>query len=94
MKRILLAIFDHNKDGLVSKQEFFDKISKYSQKAPITTDDIEGDLYTKKDKEDLVAMVNEERREKMVYENFGFDEDDKDVMARRKAQMIDLIKKK
>ena len=30
----------------------------------------------------------------MVYENFGFDEDDKDVMARRKAQMIDLIKKK
>jgi hypothetical protein len=30
-------------------------------------------------------MVNEERREKAVFENFAFDEDDADVMARRKA---------
>lgn len=37
-------------------------------------------------------MVNEERREKAVFENFAFDEDDSDVMARRKAQIIDLIK--
>jgi hypothetical protein len=30
-------------------------------------------------------MVNEDRREKAVYENFAFDEDDSEVMARRKA---------
>ena len=46
LKRILLAIFDHNKDGTISKEEFFSKVSKYSTKAPITTDDIQGDLYT------------------------------------------------
>jgi Ca2+-binding EF-hand superfamily protein len=40
LKRILLAIFDHNKDGTISKEEFFSKVSKYSTKAPITTDDI------------------------------------------------------
>lgn len=39
-------------------------------------------------------MVNEDRREKAVYENFAFDEDDSEVMARRKAQMIELIKTK
>lgn len=58
LKRILLAIFDHNKDGLVSKEEFFAKVSKYTVKAPITTEDIKGDLFTQKDKEDLVQMVN------------------------------------
>ena len=89
-----MAIFDHNKDGLISKEEFFEKVSKYTQKAPITVDDIEGDIYTKKDKEDLVTMLNEERREKAVFENFAFDEDDKDVMARRKTQIIELIKNK
>jgi len=41
-----LAIFDHNKDGLISKDEFFEKVSKYATKAPITTDDIEGKFYT------------------------------------------------
>jgi Ca2+-binding EF-hand superfamily protein len=85
LKRILLAIFDHNKDGMIDKEEFFSKVSKYSTKAPITTADIEGDLYTQKDKEDLVKMVNEDRREKAVYEDFAFDEEDSDVMARRKA---------
>lgn len=69
-------------------------MSKYSTKAPITADDIKGDLYTQKDKDDLVKMVNEDRREKAVYEDFAFDEDDQDVMARRKAQMAELIKAK
>jgi hypothetical protein len=41
-----LAIFDHSKDGLISKDEFFEKVSKYTTKAPITTDDIEGKIYT------------------------------------------------
>ena len=79
---------------MIDKEEFFAKVSKYSTKAPITTADIEGDLYTQKDKEDLVKMVNEDRREKAVYEDFAFDEEDSDVMARRKAQMIELIKTK
>jgi len=70
---------------MIDKEEFFSKVSKYSTKAPITTADIEGDLYTQKDKEDLVKIVNEDRRQKAVYEDFAFDEDDSDVMARRKA---------
>lgn len=41
-----------------------------------------------------MKVVNEDRREKAVYEDFAFDEDDQDVMARRKAQMAKLIKAK
>ena len=42
----------------------------------IKAEDISGDLYTAKDKEDIVAMVNEDRREKKVFEDFAFNEDD------------------
>lgn len=92
LKRILLSIFDHNKDGMISKDEFVNAVSKYSKKAPITTADVKGELFTEKDKEDIVKVVNEDRRTKNVFEDFAFDESDQAIMERRKAEQIELIK--
>jgi hypothetical protein len=87
LKRLLMGIFDADQNGIVSKTEFFEKVSKYTKKEQIKTEDITGDLYTAKDKEDIVVMVNEERREKKVFEDFAFDEEDLDVRERRKQQI-------
>ena len=38
LKRILLSMFDTNRDGKISKQEFKAKLEKYTKKAPITAD--------------------------------------------------------
>ncbi len=38
LRRIILAMFDTNKDNRISKQEFTSKLSKYTKKAPITTE--------------------------------------------------------
>lgn len=77
-------MFDHDKNGMVSKEEFFNAVTKYLTKAPITTDDIEGDIIGQKDKLDIVKMVNEDRIKPPVYEDFGFDADDINDMKRRK----------
>lgn len=90
----MLAIFDHNKDGLVSKEEFFGAISKYTKKAPIAAADITGDVMTNQEKEEVAKMYNEEIREKAVYEQNADDLDDTSAMEMRKAQMIELIKNK
>lgn len=39
-------------------------------------------------------MFNEENRQKMVFEDFKFDASDKDELARREAETIDLINNK
>ena len=38
LRRILLSMFDQNRDGKISKQEFKSKLEKYTKKAPITAD--------------------------------------------------------
>ena len=38
-------------------------------------------------------MFNEENRQKLVYEDFAFDASDKDELARREAETIELLKK-
>ena len=38
-------------------------------------------------------MFNEEHRQKMVFEDFGFDATDEDELKRREAETIELIKK-
>jgi len=92
LRRIILAMFDANKDGKISKQEFTSKLSRYTRKAPITTQQIESNLISQKDKEELVEMFNEEYREKLVYENFDFDPNDREELARREAETIELVK--
>ena len=37
-------------------------------------------------------MYNEEHRQKLVFEDFAFDVSDKDELARREAETIQLIK--
>lgn len=37
-------------------------------------------------------MFNEENRKKMVFEDFAFDPSDKDELARREAETVELIK--
>ncbi len=39
-------------------------------------------------------MFNEENRDKKVFEDFAFDASDKDELARREAETIELIKNK
>jgi Ca2+-binding EF-hand superfamily protein len=91
LRRILLAIFDHNGDGMISKQEFLEAVAKYSTKKPLNDEEITGN-FTKVEKEKLKNFVNEERRTKQVFEENKFDEEDQEVMSRRKQEMIDLIK--
>lgn len=89
LKRILLAIFDHNKDGLVSKEEFFQSISKYTKKTPIKAEEVfTGDVLTKEEKQQVADFYNEEVREKAVYEKDADDIDDEATMQRRKDQMV------
>ena len=92
LRRIILAIFDKDRDNRVSKQEFNDRLGKYTKKAPITAADIGGDGIAQKDKEELAEMWNEEHREKAVFEDFGFDATDKDELARRENETVELIK--
>eukprot|EP00354_Favella_ehrenbergii_P008320 CAMPEP_0170470496 /NCGR_PEP_ID=MMETSP0123-20130129/12940_1 /TAXON_ID=182087 /ORGANISM="Favella ehrenbergii, Strain Fehren 1" /LENGTH=126 /DNA_ID=CAMNT_0010737651 /DNA_START=902 /DNA_END=1282 /DNA_ORIENTATION=- len=44
LRRIMLSMFDTNKDGKISKQEFKAKLEKYTRKAPIAVEQIEGDI--------------------------------------------------
>lgn len=85
-------MFDEDKNNQISKQEFKKKLSKYTTKAPITAEQIGGDIIAQKDKEELVEMFNEENRQKLVFEDFAFDASDKDELARREAETINLIK--
>jgi len=94
LRRIILAIFDTNKDNRISKQEFTSKLAPYTKKAPITEEQIESKIIAQKDKKELVEMFNEENRQKMVFEDFKFDASDKDELARREAETIDLINTK
>ena len=62
LQRIILAMFDQNKDGKISKSEFVGKLKKYTQKAPITAEQIESNIIKEEDKKELVEMYNEEHR--------------------------------
>ena len=93
LRRIILGIFDTNKDGRISKEEFRAKLDKYTRKAPITAEQIESNIIAEKDKKELVEMFNEENRKKLVFEDFAFDASDKDELARREAETIELLKK-
>lgn len=42
--RILLAIFDHNGDQMISREEFTELLNKYVQKKAITVDDINSNI--------------------------------------------------
>jgi hypothetical protein len=42
--RILLAIFDHNGDQMISREEFTNLLNKYVQKKAITVDDINSNI--------------------------------------------------
>ena len=92
IQRIILAIFDGHKDGKISKQEFNDRLGKYTKKAPITTEDIAGDIINEQDKKDLVEMWNKENREKEVYEDYDFDVTDADELLAREHETMRLIK--
>ena len=85
-------MFDEDKNNQISKQEFKKKLSKYTTKAPITVEQIGGDIIAQQDKEELVEMFNEENRQKQVFEDFAFDASDKEELARREAETISLIK--
>lgn len=89
-RRIIVSMFDKNRDDQISKSEFTQALSKYTKKAPIT--EIESKIIAEKDKKDLIKMFNEEHREKQVYEDFKFDETDKDELQRREEETIRLIK--
>lgn len=81
--RILLAIFDHNGDQMIQRDEFTNLLEKYVTKAPIAVDDIGGNIIPEKDKAELVVMYNEDVRLKKVYENYDFDHNDFEVLKKR-----------
>ena len=91
LQRMLYAMFDTDRSGTISKQEFKEKLAPYTKKAEITVEQIADTGI--KDKEELVEMYNEEIREKAVFEDFGFSPSDQDELKRREAETIELIKK-
>lgn len=92
LKRILYSMFDQDGNGQISKAELTAKLAPYTKKAPITAEQITGNIISQKDKEDFAEMFNEENRTKAVFEDFAFDVSDKDELARREAETIQLIK--
>lgn len=74
--RILLAIFDHNNDQKISKDEFTALLQKYVKKEPIKAEQITSNVIGLKDAEELAEMYNQDIREKAVHENFDFDFND------------------
>ena len=95
-------MFDTDGDGTISKTEFKAKLSKYTQKAQTSVEEVFGDqlgkdgkptgILTAEEMKIATDLVNENRRKKMVYEDFGFNETDEDELARRDAETIELIK--
>lgn len=49
-------------------------------------------ILSKKDQEEVVAMVNEDRRVKAVWEDFSFDADSMRELEKREAESLKLIK--
>lgn len=62
LRRIIVSMFDQNRDDKISKSEFTQALSKYTKKAPIT--EIESKIIAEKDKKELIEMFNEANREK------------------------------
>lgn len=88
----MLAIFDHNGDQRVSREEFTLLLEKYVKKEPIKVEDVKSNVIDEKNAQELVAMHNEEIRVKRCYEDYDFDYNDVNVIRRREAEAIDLIK--
>ena len=91
LQRMLYAMFDEDKSGTISKEEFKKKLAPYTKKAEMKVEQIADTGI--KDKEELVEMYNEEIRDKAVFEDFGFSPSDVDELKRREAETIELIKK-
>ena len=81
--RIILAIFDKNEDQRINIDEFTQLLEGYVKKKPITTEDLKSNVFTEKEKTELVELYNEDIREKKVYEDFDLDHDDLKVIKKR-----------
>ena len=81
--RIILAIFDKNEDQRINIDEFTQLLEGYVKKKPITTENLESNVFTEKEKTELAELYNEDIREKKVYEDFDFDHDDLKVIKKR-----------
>lgn len=89
---ILLAIFDHNGDHRISRDEFTQMLDKYVKKAPIKVENVQSNIIDQKNAEELVEMYNEHVRQKKVYEDYNFDYNSYEVISKREQQAIELIK--
>ena len=72
-------------------------LEKYTIKRQITATGEGGanfndNILSKKDAEEVVAMVNEDRRKKAVFENFEFEADDMRTLKKREDEALQLIK--
>ena len=91
LSRVLLAIFDKNKDDKISKKEFVDKLEKYTTFAEVEAEVIESNIIGKKDAEELAEMFNEEHKKKHVYEDFKFSAKEKDHLLDREEETKQLL---
>ena len=94
LRRLVLSAFDKGGDGRVSRREFCERLAPYTEKAAITVEDVgfAAGVVPQKDQEELVAMRNEAVRPKAVYEELAFDATAEEVLARREAETIALLK--
>lgn len=76
---------------MISREEFTELLSKYVQKKPISVEDLQSNVIGQKDKEDLVALYNEDIRLKRCYEDYDFDHTDLKVIKKREEQALQLI---
>jgi hypothetical protein len=91
---MLVSVFDKNEDNRISIDEFEETLSKYLVKKQITVEEaaFNTNILSEKDAKEVVAMVNEDRRVKAVYEDFNFDPDSMRELEKREAEALQLIK--
>lgn len=89
---IILAIFDHDQNQMISIEEFKEVLEKYVVKVPITAEQIKSNIINEADAKDLADMYNEEIRAKAPWEDVAFDNEDLAVIKKREEQARAFIK--
>lgn len=90
--RIVLAVFDKNNDQRIELAEFKDALKKYVDWKPAVTKDLESETINKETAKRVTTMLNEQKREKKVFETTVTDHEDPNEVKSREAQALALIK--